>query len=365
MVYPNVLQEEDNDIVFASYNDLQKRGEDLPPFEYYQLYADTDYQRSGFGLVKPSPDHITGWIKGISLFNSNKEVLIPAQMAFPGYKIKSQRGEKRWAPGFSTGAASGTNYKRALQGAIAEFVEIDAFNIHWFTERKAQKISFAGTILEDIIKQIFDGTDFEPIMIYHTLEDIKIHTMSTFIINKKGLLPAISAGSQSSLDPVHCAYRSLVEATAVSLLGIVGYVYQPLLFTGYKDPTAIANLDSNVAFYSEPKNQELGMNIINKLIDQKGLIYLCEVANYSSQHHNKEQREDDDLLHVIKEIKKISKHAATINITTPDAKSLGFHVIKVFIPELMYMSHPSYPYTNHPRMKNYGGVKNKYPHPLP
>ena len=358
MLYPNLLNEDNNDIIFASYRDLQGRGEDLPPFEYYQLFADSDYSRKGFQLIKPSPDQIIGWIKGSSLFSSNKELLIPAQMALPGYKINSEKGEKHWAPGFSTGTASGTSYQNALLSAITEIVEIDAFSINWFAERPSPQISFDGTIMDNIIKEIFASTDFEPVMLYHSLGDINVHTMSSFLINKKGLLPAISVGSQSSLDPVHCAYRSLAEATAVALLAIIGYVYQHTLFTGVKDYTSIANLDSNVAFYSQPRNYQLGINIKNKLTDSK-IIHLNELPDL------KQQDRQSDLLYIIKEVMKVSKYAAAINVTTPDVKALGFHVVKVFIPELMYMSLPSFPYANHPRMKSYGGVRNKYPHPLP
>lgn len=355
MLYPHILEKE---IIFASYLELQRRGEDLPPFEYYNLFADSDYLRDGLHyLSKPSPDHIIGWIKGNSLMN-NKELLIPAQMALPGYKINSEMGEKRWVIGFSTGAASGVTYEDALLSALTEVIEIDSFNIHWYTERKGDQISLDGSILDSIIKDLFNQTDFVPKILYHSLPDVKIHTMSTFLINKKGLMPAISVGSQSSLDPIHCAYRSIAEAIAVSFLGILGYVYQPLLFTSENDHTSIGNLDTNVAFYSRPENYELGKKIIDNLTGAS-IMNLNELPNLL-QNDNK-----GNLVYLVKEILKVSRYGAAINISTPDVKSLGFHVVKAFIPELMFMSLPSYPYRNHPRMKKYGGVKNKYPHPIP
>jgi thiazole/oxazole-forming peptide maturase SagD family component len=356
VLFPHVLGE--NKIIYASYNDLKRLGEDIPPFEYYQLFSRSDYLRKGFRLIEPSPDHIIGWIKGSSLFDNNKEIFTPAQMAFPGYKINLEKGEKQWARGFSTGAASGTSYQKALISAIAEIIEIDAFSINWYTQRQADRIIFDGTILDNIIQELFRNTDLEPVIFYHSLEDTKIHTMTTFLINKNGSLPAISAGSQSSLDPLHCAYRSLAEATAVSLLGTAGYVYQPTFFTGDKDPTLLADLDSNVAFYSDPRNYQLNMKIINKLTSSK-TIHIKDLPDL------RQQSEEKNLLYLIKELRNVSKYATAINITTPDIKSMGLRVVKVVIPELMYLCFPSFPYSNHPRMKKYGGVQNTHPHPVP
>jgi thiazole/oxazole-forming peptide maturase SagD family component len=354
MIYPNLIE---NEIVYSSYNDLQRKGEDLPQFEYFQLYDSSYYTRKNHNLIRPSPNDVIGWIRGVSLF-SNKELMVPAQMAFPGYKIHHDKGEKRWTLGFSTGAASGLTYTDALISAITEIIEIDAFSINWYTERQSNLISIKETILDDIIAQIFNNTDFEPTLMYHSLGDVNVHTISTFLINKSGQLPAISVGSQSSLDPIHCAYRSILEAGAVSLLGTIGYIYQPDLFTSYKDYSNISNLDSNVAFYSSPDNYQLGIHLIDKLTDSK-LLRLNTLENY------KDKNKEKNLMYLIKELMNISKYATAFNVTTPDIETLGFRVVKVFVPEMMFMSLPSYPYTNHPRMKKYGGVKNKYPHPLP
>jgi thiazole/oxazole-forming peptide maturase SagD family component len=278
-------------------------------------------------------------------------------MALPGYKINKKYDEKQWAPGFSTGAASGINYQNALSSAIMEYIEIDAFSINWYTERKAKQIDFEGSIMNDIIRKTFGPSDLEPVILYHSIGDINVHTMSSFLINRKCSLPALSAGSQSSLDALHCAYRSLVEAAAVSLLGIAGPIYQPTFFTGKKDHTSIANLDSNVAYYADPSNYQLGKSLIDRITDID-TINVNELNNWA-------QSDDKKLPYLINELKKISKYAVAINITTPDVESLGYKVVKTFIPELMYMCFPSYPYTNHPRMIKYGGAICKYPHPIP
>ncbi len=39
--------------------------------------------------------------------------------------------------------------------------------------------------------------------------------------------------------------------------------------------------------------------------------------------------------------------------------------MRVMIPELIEMCIPEFSFENHPRMKQYGGVINEYPHPMP
>lgn len=64
-------------------------------------------------------------------------------------------------------------------------------------------------------------------------------------------------------------------------------------------------------------------------------------------------------------LKKISKYAVYLDITPPEVISQGWSVMRVFIPELCTMCMPGIPYSNHPRLNQFGGVSNEFPHPLP
>ncbi len=356
MFYPHFIQDE---IVYASYAELKSSGENIVPFRYFQLFSEHDYKKHRFPFHPPSKEDICGWLPTPSLFSPNKEIYVPAQLLVPGYRINKKKGEKRWAPGFSTGSASHITVQNALLNALMEYIEIDAYMIHWFTKRPAPRIDYQGSVLEEIITEIMDTNILEPILLYHTLPDLPIPTISSFIVNKKGMLPAVTAGSQTDLDPLHCAYRSLMEATAVTLLGMGGYIYQPLLFFGEKDYTKITDLDSNVSFYAEPNNQAVSLSLIKEITDPNRTIHIDDLPQVTSR------KPDDQLQFTLKQLNKVSQYAVTTEITTPDIAELGFRVVKVFIPELNYMTLPSYPYTNHPRILSYGGVQNQYPHPLP
>ena len=40
-------------------------------------------------------------------------------------------------------------------------------------------------------------------------------------------------------------------------------------------------------------------------------------------------------------------------------------VMRVFIPELVQLSYPGFPYSRHPRVLEFGGITNAFPHPMP
>jgi hypothetical protein len=54
-----------------------------------------------------------------------------------------------------------------------------------------------------------------------------------------------------------------------------------------------------------------------------------------------------------------------IDITPAELSETRWKVMRVFVPELVSMSLPGVPPRNHPRIRDYGGVTNDRPHPLP
>lgn len=74
---------------------------------------------------------------------------------------------------------------------------------------------------------------------------------------------------------------------------------------------------------------------------------------------------DTILNKLIHEVKRVSKYAVYLDITPPEVSGWGWSVMRVFIPEICGMCLPGYPFKNHPRVLQYGGVVNDYPHPLP
>ncbi|HLU46253.1 MAG TPA: hypothetical protein VKZ67_14755, partial [Natronosporangium sp.] len=75
---------------------------------------------------------------------------------------------------------------------------------------------------------------------------------------------------------------------------------------------------------------------------------------------------DDDVLpELIRMVAGVSEWACYLDITPPELADTEWKVMRVLIPELLSMCLPGLPAKAHPRMKQYGGVTNELPHPLP
>lgn len=355
ILFPEYIKD---DIIYASYKELEASCENIPPYELLQFYSDTFYKNNPLGLQKLEKKDVIGWIPAKSLFNPNKEILFPAQMLFPSFVAISKKKEKMFFVAFSTGTASQTTLENALLNALYEYIEIDAVMINWYTLRKSPRIDISGTLLEDIARKIINPEFYDLILLYQTLPDIKVHVVSAFIVNKKNAVPILSFGAHADLDPYNATYRGLIEASATAFLGVYAYFNKPEIIFKEIDYTNIMDIDTNVIFYALPKYKHISLKLMRDLTGET-VIHLNELKRYSSDNIRA------TLQHLIRELRKISEWAIALEITLPDIKELGFRVVRVFIPELYCLCLPSFPYDAHKRILKYGGVKNEFPHPLP
>ena len=84
------------------------------------------------------------------------------------------------------------------------------------------------------------------------------------------------------------------------------------------------------------------------------------------KYKNLESNTDEDLEYLFKGLYNISKYAVYLDITPSEIADKDLHVMRVYIPELVQMSMPAFPYSNHVRIIKNGGISNnEFPHPLP
>lgn len=344
-----------NKVVYASYNDIEKEGY-VVPWEYIKIYSDTDYQKmSGKVNIKNVTRQSTiGWLKCSSLIEKGKEIFIPAQLLFTGMYINDAADEVFFLPGFSKGSAAHTDLKKAIKSAIIEAIEADAFMIRWYTKIKSKRVILDDPVLNDIIAEFSVNLDAEIIAYQYTLDDLPVHTFGLSILNKKDERPIVILGCQAGLDPIKALYRALMEAYAIHYLASNGPLIVPQHYLASK--MDYLNLDTNVAFWANANNADFKRNYLKDMIQDE--ISLSSLKNLSTN-------DDGDLDYLIKKIKEVSEYGVYLDLTPPEVADKGWKVIRTFFPELVQMSLPSFPYSNHPRINKYGGVRNEYPHPVP
>jgi thiazole/oxazole-forming peptide maturase SagD family component len=346
-----------NKFVFASYKDIQKQGTVIP-WEYIKIFSDEDYEKleKRTMIRNITQDDTIGWLKCSSIYDPEKEIFVPAQLLFTGYQTNTSVGEQYFAPGFSKGSASHTDFKKALKSAILEYVEADALMINWYTGRKCKKIILDDPTLLNMLSDLLGKQSYELMPFEYSLDELPGHTFGLALVNKKEEHPYIVMGCQTTLEPLSGMYRAVMEALAILYLANYGALVMPKDYLETTVQKSFANLDANVAYWAhavdmgEKKAKLLGM--------LQGETALSGLKDYSGDI-------DLELEYILKKMKSVSEYGVFLDITPPEVKSKGWKCIRTFFPELVQMSLPGFPYSNHPRIKKYGGIKNDTPHPLP
>ena len=335
---------------------------DVLPFELLNLFADDDYARLNAGEYKGirrlTPDDVVGWVRCASIADPERDIWAPAQMLFVGYRVAIERGEVPFSPGFSTGTACHGSFEKALQNALLEFLEIDALMVNWYTGHKARRIMLNDLTLSELCPQLFSAdAAFECLLLdLQVLDQVDASVVGAVLANRADERPLIVFGAQGSLDPLHAAYRAAMEAAAISFLGYFGPLYLPQqYFMNQGDD--FTDLDRNVSFFADPADAGLKRGIIDGMVD--GTRVLGAMQNFETGDVRR------DTARLMRQVAEVSEWGVFLDITPPETAGKGWRVARVFLPELVTMCVPGVPYSAHPRIQAYGGIQNRYPHPLP
>jgi thiazole/oxazole-forming peptide maturase SagD family component len=349
-------------IEYASYNEVAKRGR-VAPLEYLRPYSDSDYEKLNQGQFRGyrtlEPDDVIGWLKCPSLFDPDSEVWTPAQMLFTGHKLSRDRGEVGFCPGFSTGTAAHISVDKALQNALLEFIEIDALMLNWYTDVKAPEVIIDDLTMTALLPQLL-GPDSEYQVLAldsRVLGQVDAHVITSVLIHKQNQRPFIMLGAQGHLHAGRAFYRSLMEAVAISFLGIYGPLYLPKEYLASNSGNGFTDLDTNVSFFASGENAAEKRAVIDGMVE--GRKALSTMKSYDTGNTRA------DTARLIRQLSSVSEYGVLLDVTPPETRSRGWKVMRVFFPELVTMCVPGVPYSQHPRIKAYGGIRNEYPHPLP
>lgn len=341
---------------YASYNQLkEKYPNNVIPFEYIKIYSDEDCNKlNSIGILENiTEDDILSWVLLPSLFDKEKEYYVPAQNFFLSHIIRKDKNEKVFIGGFSKGSASHKNIKLALKSAITEIIECDACMIKWYTDSKVKEVIIDDDI--QTINTILKDIDYKIRVFDYTVDKKLGYVFTVMLINKSEKSPYIVVGASSGLNPKKVIYRAFMEALAILTLNINGPLSMPADYLETKYQKTYLNLDSNVNYWASLDDKDKKLKFINSKVTEK-----IELRKYKNLEGN------TDLEYLFNGLYNISKYAVYLDITPTEIADKDLHVMRVYVPELVQMSMPAFPYSKHPRIIKNGGISNnEFPHPLP
>ena len=345
---------------YASYNQLKEKYTDnVIPWEYVKIYSDEDCNKlSSIGILENiNRDDVLSWVLLPSLFDKEKEYYVPAQNFFLSHIIRRDKKEKIFINGFSKGSASHKNLLLALKSAITEIIECDSCMIKWYTDSKVKEVIIDDDILNETLNTILKDINYTVRVFDYTVNNNLGYVFTVMLINKEDKSPYIVVGASSGLNPRKVIYRAFMEALAILTLNINGPLSMPNDYLETISEKNYLNLDSNVNYWANLDNKDKKLKFINSKVKEKVQL---------KKYKNLEINSDDDLEYLLKGLYNISKYAVYLDITPSEIQDKDLHVIRVYIPELVQMSMPAFPYSAHPRIIENGGISNnELPHPLP
>jgi len=338
----------------ASYNDLKSES-NVMPWELINIFSDKDYEKMRGKIIFRSitPDDKISWLWCPSLFNPGKDICVPAQCLFTGLSFQD---EIPFVTSFSKGCASHTDPKLALRSALLEAVEADAIMIRWYTLTKSRRVILDDPILRDMITEIFSDLDVEIVPYEYTIPGMPGHAFGVAVLSKGTERPTVLVGTGAGLNPSATLYRTLIEAVAIFYMGYNGPALQPRDYLTDIDEHSHTNLDSNVAYWAGSEDGDAKRASMRNMVE--GEVKLSTLKNYQSTI-------DEELDYILGKLKNISSYAVRLDITPPELGHTDWSVARVFFPEMVQVSLPSFPYSAHPRLLQFGGIQNHLPHPSP
>jgi len=349
----------DHEFRYATWRQMQDIGPTLP-LEYLGIHtaqqqADLGGRLHRYSSRPPEEDDLIAWVQCPSLTSPGRDIWVPAQLFFLGFTTSPEHQDMLFTPSFSTGTAAHTSLENALRNAIIEAVQIDSFILNWYTDTPGPAVELDDPDLERILTDMRMGSDgeYDIKAIHLTRPELPLPTIGVYMDRKDDTLPLLSFGVQGDADPKYAFLRGSMESAAILGLGMYSAIFDTPKVHAAVNSSPYLDLDTNVLYFASPQDAEYKRDLVASRFE--GSVKLSEIP----------AMESDELSGLIRMVSEISPWATYLDITPPELADTSWKVVRVLIPELLSMCLPGLPAKAHPRIRQYGGVTNERPHPLP
>ena len=303
--------------------------------------------RPGDGSVLPplSRDTTMPWTAGVDLL-TGESVSVPAELVWSGVG-----GLVDLPPRFvdtSSGCAAGECIEDALLGGLTEVIERDGFMRTWLIRETPPAVDLGqfptlGRFLGEFLP---DRNQSVHLFQFDTAVDVP--AVGAALLDDLDRRPAFVTGGSAGID---------IEAAALDALAETAQSWQYVKsLHAFEDPEIpsvedqIMNLDDNVLLYAEPENFEH----VSFLTEGKP----ARIDTVAPPGSTKET-----LKAVLESLDEADCTPIAVDITPPDIGEVGVSVVNVFVPELLPLSLPALPPSEHPSLS--GVDVTSLPHPYP
>ena len=275
------------------------------------LYSEAQYALDGFPYRPFRPDASLRWTWGFRMLE-RRPVLVPSAAAYYG-EIDTLLDET------SSGIAAHTSRARALENAVLEVIERDAFMIHWLhrisppiVDIERSEDSFTRVVVGYVRDRGYD------VRIADITTDLAIPAALALAIHEDGRRPALVLGAGASLEPLEAQHRALREVYAA-------VASQPERWSpgSTMAPEDVRRLDDHAAAYRHPS-----------WLGYASFLWASGECLPPPMPRVRDRARLDRLSWIVEHLSARGFEVIGVDITAPDIARYGVRVMRAIVPGL-------------------------------
>ena len=295
-------------VIIDTYNNLKNKCYNMEKFPQV-----ADYENS-FNLPFV-PDNVTGWVETLNLCDA-KNYLIPQSYVFLNNE-PSFLGDRITNP-ISTGVALHDSYIEAVISGIYEVVERDGIALTWLLGNVNYCVNHIFTDFENIFSTDFLGeVNYYDVSTVEGIITICVHAKSYHSNKVKNVLMFVS-----DVD-----IQNIKKKLFKELISVMSSFANGKEFNDDTDFTHFTSVEQSGAFMALSKNDS-------------NFDFLKDIPNALNKEYPifKFSTKKDELAYLKKIISNLGYDILVTDITSREAKSKNYKVVKVIIPQLQPIS---------------------------
>ncbi|WP_406504007.1 TOMM precursor leader peptide-binding protein [Streptomyces sp. NBC_00212] len=345
----------------ASYAQL---GEEAVAPGAFGLFSAEQYASPGFPFAPFTEDTRVRWVRA-TRWADGAPCWVPASQVYLYYRRTKE--EAPIAASISTGLAAGPTFADAVLGGLSEIVERDALAISWLHRLPPRPVPEEVVAASSQVSYHLSGASGWRVSFYDVSLDLTPPVVVAVMDHRGAGGPVLSFGAACRRSPVRAVEKAFLEAAQ-------GLTYVRRLVKAYEGFDAASGFDQ----VDEFNKHAILYTRHPELRPRAGFLVHPSVPTPCDRPARPTPEDlpaaaGDDVDLIVKELASIGLHTYVVDLTTPDTRRLGVHVVRVLVPGLQHLSGAHrFRLLGNPRLHTvvrklgFDSVPdNPYPHPLP
>ncbi len=303
-------------LVHATATELGGRAVDPASFG---LFADAQYACPAFPFERFTADTRIPWIDGVDL-ETGEPAWIPAELVYLS-DLDSPDGV-RIGYATSSGLACGVSFDEALERALLELLERDAFMIAWWRRLSLPRLDWSRhEWMEAVDRRYFAPTG----LVYMALDLSWVHDLpivAGVVRGAPGSGAALGVGAAANSSIEQAWWRALAEAFASRSACRKLRLLEPERRYA-DDGSDVVGFDDHIRFYGDDDRAQIASSLWSSAETRRP-------AHAAALPDDPNERRGV----ILERIRRAGSRAFAIDVTAPDVASGGLHVVRAVAPGL-------------------------------